>query len=250
MQKHPTLSLSRLAVGAVAITLSLLPVMGGTILTPHVAGSLQGWNPGSNPMTETFLGSDIWTSTFTGLTPGSRHEWKVTDGTWGSTVPGPNSWLFADGGGNITITYDGNTYADGWSSSTDRLGLSTDPGTWTAVGDWQSQVGGGNWDNANASTLMTALGGGIYELSATLTPGSYSGKAVVSGSWDSISSDTRSVNTANWNFTTDPINNIVTFRVDSFNGISQVTVTAVPEPATFALVGCGLAGLLIYRRRK
>lgn len=250
MKKLLTTHRNLLAAGAVALTLSVLPVLGGTIATPYIAGDFQGWNPSSNPMTETFLGSSVWTSTFTALTPGSRHEWKVTDGTWGITVPGPNSWLFADGGGNITITYDGNTYADGWSANTDRLGLSTDPGAWTAVGDWQSQVGGGNWDNANPSTAMSALGGGIYELSVTLAPGTYAWKGVVSGSWDSIGSDTRSVNTANWNFTTDAINNTAIFRVNSFNGIGQVVVTAVPEPATFALVGCGLAGLLIFRRRK
>ena len=250
MKHYLARNLSFLAIGTVAFTLSVLPMLGGTIATPHVAGDFQGWNPGSNPMTETFLGSDIWTSTFTGLTPGSRHEWKVTDGTFGSTVPGPNSWFFADAAGNITMTYDGNTYGDGWSSTTDRLGLSTAPASWTAVGDWQSQVGGGNWDNGNASTLMTSLGGGIFQFTATLTPGSYSGKTVVSGSWDSISVDSRSVNTANWNFVTDAVNNTVTFRVDGFKGVSQVLVTPVPEPSILALGSVGLVGLLVARRRK
>lgn len=242
MKKLLTLNLSSFAVGAVVLTLSVLPALSGTIATPFIAGDFQGWNPSGSPMTS--LGSGLWSSTFTGLVPNSRHAWKVTDGTWGTTVPGANSWLFANASGNVTITYDGNTYADGWSSSTDRLGLSTDPGAWTAVGDWQG------WNNANPSTVMSALGGGIYQFSATLAPGTYAGKAVVSGSWDSISLDTRSINTANWSFTTDAINNTAIFRVDSLKGVAQVVVTAVPEPATLALVGCGLAGLLMFRRRQ
>lgn len=221
--------------------------LGGSIATPYVAGSMDGWGgPNSYPMTETSAGSDIWMTTISGLTPNSRHEWKVTDGTWDASVPGANSWLFADGNGDITISYDGNTYSDGWSADVDRLGLSTDPGVWTAVGDWQSQVAGGDWDNANPGTAMVSLGGGIYEFSTTLSPGSYLWKAVVSGSWDSISWDSRSVGTADWAFTTDAVNDTVIFRVDSLTGVAQ---TVVPEPTTFALAGLGLAALLTARRR-
>jgi hypothetical protein len=250
MKNTLTSSICILGVGTFLLTLSVMPVSGGTIATPYVAGSHQGWNEASDPMTETFLGSGIWTRTYTGLTPGARHEWKVTDGTWGLSYPGPNSWLYADALGSVKITYDGNTYADGWSSSTDRLGLSTDPGTWNAVGDWQSQVGGANWDNANPNTLMTALGGGIYEFTATLAPGSYAWKGVVNGSWDSISWDNRSIGTANWNFTTDAINNTAIFRVDAINGVAQMVVTSVPEPTSLALCGLGALAMFSRIRRK
>lgn len=246
MRKHVV---SSVFAGALALALSNAASF-GAISTPHVAGDFQGWDAAANPMTETFAGSGIWTETFTGLGANTRHEWKVTDGTWGTSFPGVNSWLYSDGSGNVTITYDSNVYADGWSSSTDRLGLSTDPGTWTAVGSWQSQIGGSDWDNANPNTVMNSIGGGIYELSAVLAPGNYDWKAVVSGSWDSISSDTRSVNTANWNFTTDAVNNNVIFRVDALTGTAQLVVQAVPEPSAIALAGIGLAGLLIVSRRK
>lgn len=244
MNTTPLLS----ALTLTGLFLSHSSVLGGTIATPYVAGSMDAWaGPNSYLMTETAAGSDIWTATINGLTPNGRYEWKVTDGTWGTTVPGgPNSWLFADGTGSITISYDGNTYSDGWSTSVDRLGLSTDPGTWTAVGNWQNQLGGGDWNNANPNTAMTALGGGLYEFSATLAPGTYDWKAVVSGSWDSISWDSRSVGTANWQFTTDAINDTAIFRVDSLTGVAQVVV---PEPTTFALVGLGFAALVSLRRR-
>ena len=125
------------AAAALAVTLAT-PAFGGQIATPYVAGSHQGWDENANPMTETFAGSDIWTATFSGLGANARHEFKITDGTWANNLPGPNSWFYADGLGNITITYDGNTYADGWSPSVDRLGLSTTGGSWNAVGNCPS----------------------------------------------------------------------------------------------------------------
>ncbi len=224
-------------------------VCAGTITTPYVAGSMDGWaGPNSYTMTETSLGSDIWEATVSGLVANSRHEFKVTDGTWGTTYPGANSWLIADGAGDITITYDGNLYADGWSSTTDRIGLSYDPGTWTAVGSFQSQVGGADWDNANPATAMTDQGGGIYSLTITdLAEGDYDWKAVMSGTWDAISWDSRNVNAANWAFSTTATQNDVTFSVDAINGITKLEV--IPEPATLGLIGLFGAGLLLVRRK-
>jgi hypothetical protein len=68
----------------------------------------------------------------------------------------------------------------------------------------------------------------------------------VSGSWDSISWDNRSVGTADWAFSTDANNNIVTFRVDALRGVAQVTI--VPEPSMFALLGLAGAALVLRRR--
>ena len=223
------------------------PALAGTIATPHVAGDFQGWDAGANPMTETGAGTDVWEVTFTGLDAGSFHEFKVTDGTWSNALPAPgNSWFYADASGEITITYDGNTYADGWSPSLDRMGLNTDPADWTAVGDWQDQVGGSNWDPSNAFTAMTPQGGGIYSLTAVLAPGDYNWKAVVTGGWNAISWDCRSVNATNWGFSTTTEFDTVTFSVDSFTGVASVVVT--PEPASLALLGLG--GLALLRRRR
>jgi len=240
-----TIALFALALGGLFV--SSIPALAGSISTPHLAGDFQtptAWDPGANPMT--LLGGDIWTSTITGLVPGSRHEFKITDGTWDNNLPGANSWFYADGSGEITITYDGTTYDDGMSPATDRLGLSTDPGSWTAVGDWQDQVGGSIWDNANPNTLMTPLGGGIYQFSATLAPGEHYGKVVFTGTWDAIGLDNRSIDAWNFWFVTDAINDTATFTVDAFAGTASVVV---PEPTTFALAGLGLAALITLRRR-
>jgi len=235
-------------VGMLVIAMMAMPAMAGTITTPHAAGDFNGWSASADPMTETFVGSDIWTRSITGLTPGARYEYKIADLNWSpNSIPLPgNSWLFADGAGNIDLTYDGNTYADTWSPTFDRFGQSTDGGAWTAVGSFQSQIGGGDWDNANVNTAMAPQGGGIYALTAVLTPGTYDWKAVVTGSWDAISWDCRSVNSANWSFTTDAVLDTVTFEVNGLDGTARVTVT--PEPSTLALLGLG--GLALLRRRR
>lgn len=228
-----------LAVLALAATPAL-----AIITNPHVAGDFQGWDPAASAMTETFAGSGIWTASFTGLGAGARHEFKITDGTWNNSFPGPNSWLYASGAGDITIGYDTNTYADGWSPTTERLSLSSDPGTWTAVGDWQHLVGGSDWTNNDPATAMQPVGGGVFQLQATLPPGSYNWKAVVTGTWDSISWDNRSVNTANWGFTTDAVNNTVILSVNGFAGTVKTEI--IPEPT--AVLGLALLGLLLRRR--
>lgn len=233
----------RIIVSLVAVGLLALPAA-AQIATPHVAGSLQGWDAGANPMVETPPGSGIWTTTFSGLGANERHEFKITDGTWDNSFPGPNSWLFTDGAGEITISYDTNVYADGWSPTMERLGLSVDPGSWNAVGDFLGALGGNDWDNADPFGAMTPQGGGIHSLTVVLPEGNWEWKAVVSGSWDSISWDNRSIATGNWMFSTDAVNDTVIFSVNALAGTARVEV--IPEPASALLLLAG--GLLCWRR--
>jgi hypothetical protein len=207
-------------------------------LTPYyIAGDFNGWNAAGNVMTQ--ISPGIWQATLNMST--GRHEFKVTEGDWSWNYPGPNSWLYTDANGNITITYDVNTYADGWSSISQRIGESVDPGSWTAAGDFEG------WNNAAGN--MTSLGGGIYEYTLT-TPGSWNWKPVVTGTWDSISLDNRSVGTANWGFTINA-GEEANLYVDALNGVAKVDIVAVPEPSTLAICGLsGLAALLAVRKRK
>jgi pullulanase len=200
----------------------------------YVAGDFNGWNAAGNLMTETSAGSGIWQVSLN-MSAG-RHEFKITEGDWGWNYPGPNSWLYADSLGNISITYDANTYADGWSPTSQRIGESVDPGTWTAAGSFQG------WNNAAGN--MTPLGGGIYEYTVT-TPGSYTWKAVVTGTWDSISWDNRSVATSDWNFTVADEKQAHLY-VNALAGTAMVEI--VPEPSTLALLG--LAAGFCWLRRK
>jgi hypothetical protein len=205
----------------------------------YVAGDFNSWNAAGNVMTA--IGSGIWQVSLSGVSAG-RHEFKVTEGDWAWNYPGPNSWFYAPASGNITVTFDQNTYADGWSAASQRIGLDADPGAWTAVGDFQG------WNNANPATAMTALGGGIYEYTLT-TVGSWNWKACVTGSWDSISLDNRSVGTSNWGITINP-GEEANLYVDALRGVAMVSIVAVPEPSTIAL--CALSGLamLVAARRR
>ena len=213
-----------------------------TITTPHVAGSMQGWDASANPMAETgTLG--VWELTFTELTPLERYEFKITNGTWDVTLPNSNSWCFASETGEVTITYDGNLYDDGWAPDRDRLILPDycDPGTWTAVGDFQAQIGSGaDWTNNDPLTAMTPTGDpGIYEFEGTgLTPNTYNWKAVITGSWDSISWDGRTINTANMEFVIESEADTVTMGVDALTGVVQVVVVPGTQCLNLADSNC------------
>jgi len=71
----------------------------------HIAGNLQGWNPGSTAMTQDPNNANIWTYT-TKLTPGDNLEFKFINGnSWGQDESIPSACAV---GGNRGHTVSGN----------------------------------------------------------------------------------------------------------------------------------------------
>ena len=204
-----------------------------------IAGEFNSWDPAANAMTE--IESGIWSYAISGLDAGVRQEFKITDGTWDWTYPGPNSWYYADQDGEVTIIYNANVVEDGWGPAQHRLGLNV-PLDWTIAGDMN------DWNNADPTYAMTALGDGLYTLTMTLVPGEYWFKPVVMGTWDSLTWYERSVNTPNMNVTTTEGFEVVNIYLDDLNG--RVRLDVVPEPATMVLLGLGYGVVLSRRRRR
>ena len=216
----------------IAVLLICAPAMAGY----YVAGDFNTWNAAGNAMTETAPGSGVWSVSLTGLVAGSRHEYKVTNGTWNENWPwSGNSWFIADETGGITLTYDSTTHADGWVNASKRLGVSSAPTTWTAVGSWQG------WSNSNPATALTPIGDGVYYCQADLPVGSYVYKAVVTGTWDAIGKDARGINSDPLEFNVIPGSTQWGFWVDALKGTikarslpeSPVSVDGLAIPADF-----------------
>jgi hypothetical protein len=171
-------------------------------------------------------GDGIFTAQVT-IAAAGRYEFKIATGDWSTAYPASgNSWLYASTDGElVTLTFDTNSYSDGWLPGSNIIGTGTDPGQWTAVGDWQG------WDNANPATAMSAIGGGQYQLATSMAnPGTYQYKAVKTGTWDAIGADGRSVNAGTATFTTLVASQQVTFTVDALAGREQVEVEYVQPP--------------------
>jgi glycosidase len=199
----------------------------------YARGDFNGWST-ADPMYDdgshgdAVAGDGIYTALVAVATAG-RYEFKIATADWSTSYPtSGNSWLDTTAADEIvTVTFDTNTYTDGWLPETDIIGVSTEPGAWTAVGDWQG------WDNANPGTAMTAQGDGVYGLTTSIaSPGTYQYKAVKTGSWDAVGADGRSVNAATMVFEIVEADQEVTFSVDALDGRVSVEVAepSIPQP--------------------
>jgi len=225
----------------VLLVLAMIALTVPAMADYYLAGDFNGWSANGNIMSD--LGGGIYQTTLQGV--GGRHEFKVTMGDWSNNWPwSGNSWFIGDANGNITITFDTNdNSADGWKGGWGRIGVSNDPGTWTAVGDWQG------WNNVNPTTAMTSIGGGVYTCSATLDPGTHYYKAVMTGSWDAIGNDYRSINADNIAFDVTAEKPVAIFYVNALKGVVKVETTAIPEPASFLALGTMLPIFGLLKKR-
>jgi len=217
------LSVFFVVVAAVVYTLS------ANAQTYYVAGDFNSWSATGNVMTQITAG--VWQAALTNLSAG-RHVFKITVGTWDTSYPPYNSWVYPDGSGNATVTFNANTVSDGWFGTFGRIGVNVDPGTWTAVGNWQG------WVTTNPATAMTSLGGGIYRLSTNLPPGAYQYQVVRTGSsgtsWDAIGGNYRSEGAVSLLFTNATAGSVAyDLYVKPLVGV--ITVSNAPVACTYSL---------------
>ena len=209
------------------------------ITQPYITGDFNGWDPGATPMTETSSGSGIWTYTIAGLVAGQYQQFKITPGDWSGTAPASNSWYSADASGKVTITFNTNVVSDGWLPEQFRVGVSTEPGSWSLVGDFNS------WNNADPTQTMTSMGGGIYAITQTFPAGSWNLKPTHTGTWDAVGTDGRSIDA--WNYSLELTSATeVTVYVNAFAGtmglggdidLSFLKQAYDPNPKNGAVVG-------------
>lgn len=228
---------------ATTVVMVLAATAFGDVFIP---GEFNGWDNVNFPMTETspnFFEYDVvdftdaeWPTQFVLL----RYAGDWSDAS--KYIPSGDQWNATDAT-SYTITFDLNTYDDGWYPQTNRVGFAGAGvwnANWTAVGDWQG------WDNGNAATAMADMGGGVYMFETTgLSAGEHWYKACRTGTWNAIGGDGVSVNADNFGFMVGDPSEIVQFYVDAAHGV--ISVNVIPEPAALALLALG--GLLAIRRR-
>ncbi len=225
--------MKKLAILALAIVVA-------PALAVAIPGNFNGWD---NTILMTEGPTGFFTYNATGV-PGGRAQFVLlrNPGDWSDankyTLSGDQA-AYAPVSGELTITFDTNTYADDWYPTMNRVGVDYDVADWTAVGDWQG------WNNADAATHMTDMGGGIYSFMATgLGVGDHWYKAVRTGTWDAIGANSYNQNADNLQFNIpDAAHSDVIFQVDAYHGTIRADV--VPEPVSVVLLALGA---LIRRR--
>ena len=186
----------------------------------------------------TDLGGGHWEATVSGLTPGSMSEYKIAVADWSSSAPGSNGKFEVGASGTLSFDFWETAPADGWNPTGMRVGYDNgNAHEWDVMGSfngWSSPVVG-----------LSHMGSGLYQGTVALVAGSYEYKIRKAGSWDISVGDDFGNSAANLT-TTIASDGLYEFSIAVPNGRHKLT--AVPEPATMAVLGLGVAALL--RRRK
>ncbi|TWT97757.1 hypothetical protein Pla108_19090 [Botrimarina colliarenosi] len=211
---------------------------GGYTLT---AGLGADWTPATAPMlTESSPGSGIYELDFdldyatNGNLSGTSYGFKILSNVnggaveWSDVQLTPNdAWFVADADGQMTIRINTNAAIDdGYFPNTNRVAILDDVSTWTAIGNFQTQLGSAtDYNNAFAGTEMLLTSPGVYSLTTTIpTAGAYNWRAVNTGTFDGVGTDGRWNNAANLSFNTFENDQEITLEINTnIGGIRYLT---------------------------
>ena len=205
-------------------------------------GDLLDWDPFFSSLLMTESGG-VHTVTPINLLDGTPYSFEIFDdeGTGPAEASDPKVssnilTLYGDSDGAATITVDTNqTNAKGQP----RTWVNFDTAPLQVVGDFMDEAGGaGDWNPADPTFAMTALGNGYYTYEAVIsTPGTYQFKASFGNGWtDQVGQDGFNDNAITRGFNTFEVNETVTMFVDLANQELGTTQPIAPF-GTFYVAG-------------
>ena len=159
-------------------TLLILALPAMALAGPSIVGSMNAWDP-ADPGSELSPLGNAYTLTLPLLA--GLHEYKCTEtDAWdGNDFPGGNQ--------SFTLAVDGNAT---WFVNLGATVGVKEGDEYVAhqapiiAGDFIDVWGGNEWDPADATGMMTHLGGGIFELGGILPAGHHECKVTLNGNWD------------------------------------------------------------------
>jgi hypothetical protein len=190
----------------------------------------------------------------TGQVPGSEHDFQIVRSDAGEIVPASHLRTAANAAGEIDLNFyelDGASWGDGWNpDTTSRVGYED-----SQQYDWEIMGSFNGW--STPVIALTDEGNGLHTGTYTVAaPGGYAFKFRKQGDWNtSIGQTFGNFGTPDISITTTGADELWHFELDLPNGRWRAYLdgsgsgTAVPEPASVALLMLGAIFMLGVRRR-